>query len=96
MRAHVCSHMRMRVSAHTRRHTRHPVVHTGHALRWAQGDSITVARAPGRLDVLGGISDYSGSLVLQQPTAEASHAAVQLRVPSGVAPGALHRNAYLR
>lgn len=39
---------------------------------------IVVARAPGRLDVLGGISDYSGSLVLQQPTSEACHAAVQL------------------
>jgi galactokinase len=24
-----------------------------------------VARAPGRLDVMGGIADYSGSLVLQ-------------------------------
>ncbi|KAF5828128.1 ribosomal protein S5 domain 2-type protein [Dunaliella salina] len=39
---------------------------------------IVVARAPGRLDVLGGISDYSGSLVLQQPTSEACHVAVQL------------------
>ena len=29
-----------------------------------QGD-IYVARAPGRLDVMGGIADYSGSLVLQ-------------------------------
>ena len=28
---------------------------------------IFVARAPGRLDVMGGIADYSGSLVLQVP-----------------------------
>lgn len=26
-----------------------------------------MARAPGRLDVMGGIADYSGSLVLQVP-----------------------------
>jgi galactokinase len=36
-----------------------------------------VARAPGRLDVMGGIADYSGSLVLQLPTAEATWVAVQ-------------------
>lgn len=29
------------------------------------GGDIVVARAPGRLDVMGGIADYSGSLVLQ-------------------------------
>ena len=38
---------------------------------------IVVARAPGRLDVMGGIADYSGSLVLQLPLAEATFAAVQ-------------------
>ena len=27
--------------------------------------TVVVARAPGRLDVMGGIADYSGSLVLQ-------------------------------
>lgn len=27
-------------------------------------EDIVVARAPGRLDVMGGIADYSGSLVL--------------------------------
>lgn len=31
---------------------------------WLQ-EEIFVARAPGRLDVMGGIADYSGSLVLQ-------------------------------
>ena len=41
------------------------------------GTSISVARAPGRLDVMGGIADYSGSLVLERPIAEATWAAVQ-------------------
>ena len=36
-----------------------------------------MSRAPGRLDVMGGIADYSGSLVLQRPIAEATWAAVQ-------------------
>jgi galactokinase len=36
-----------------------------------------VSRAPGRLDVMGGIADYSGSLVLQRPIAEATWVAVQ-------------------
>jgi L-arabinokinase len=36
-----------------------------------------VSRAPGRLDIMGGIADYSGSLVLQRPIAEATWAAVQ-------------------
>ena len=40
--------------------------------------SVTVTRAPGRLDVMGGIADYSGSLVLQRPIAEATFAALQL------------------
>ncbi|GER39757.1 galactokinase [Striga asiatica] len=40
-------------------------------------EDIYVARAPGRLDVMGGIADYSGSLVLQMPTREACHVAVQ-------------------
>ena len=41
------------------------------------GAALTVSRAPGRLDVMGGIADYSGSLVLQRPIAEATFAAVQ-------------------
>lgn len=36
-----------------------------------------MTRAPGRLDVMGGIGDYSGCLVLQKPTAEACHVACQ-------------------
>jgi galactokinase len=38
---------------------------------------LFVARAPGRLDVMGGIGDYSGSLVLELPTAEATLVALQ-------------------
>ncbi len=38
---------------------------------------IIVARAPGRLDVMGGIADYSGSLVLQLPIREAALVALQ-------------------
>lgn len=37
-----------------------------------------MARAPGRLDVMGGIADFSGSLVLQMPIALAAHVALQL------------------
>ena len=43
----------------------------------ANGDLI-VSRAPGRLDVMGGIADYSGSHVLEFPIAEATCVAVQL------------------
>ncbi|KAF9617864.1 hypothetical protein IFM89_039083 [Coptis chinensis] len=45
-------------------------------------EEIFVARAPGRLDVMGGIADYSGSLVLQLPIREACHVAVQRIHPS--------------
>lgn len=38
---------------------------------------LWVARAPGRLDVMGGIADYSGSLVLELPIAEAAFVALQ-------------------
>ena len=41
-------------------------------------EEILVARAPGRLDVMGGIADYSGSRVLQLPLAQACHVACQL------------------
>lgn len=42
----------------------------------SQGE-IIVTRAPGRLDVMGGIADYSGSLVLELPTREATFVALQ-------------------
>lgn len=45
-------------------------------------EDIFVTRAPGRLDVMGGIADYSGSLVLQMPIREACHVAVQKIHPS--------------
>jgi L-arabinokinase len=47
--------------------------------RWLfeRGASVSIARAPGRLDVMGGIADYSGSLVLERPIVEATWAAVQ-------------------
>ncbi|HXR64673.1 MAG TPA: galactokinase family protein, partial [Ktedonobacteraceae bacterium] len=38
---------------------------------------VSIARAPGRLDVIGGIADYSGSLVLEMPLAVATLVAVQ-------------------
>ena len=43
-------------------------------------EEIVVARAPGRLDLMGGIADYSGSLVLQWPIREATLVALQ-RIP---------------
>src|SRR5215475_13753198 len=43
---------------------------------WHSHGECVVARAPGRLDIMGGIADYSGSLVLQRPTAEATFAAL--------------------
>lgn len=53
-----------------------------HPLREARGlffggADIFISRAPGRLDVMGGIADYSGSLVLQLPIREATLAAIQ-------------------
>jgi galactokinase len=41
------------------------------------GSEVVIARAPGRLDVMGGIADYSGARVLQWPIREATLAAVQ-------------------
>jgi galactokinase len=38
---------------------------------------LIVSRAPGRLDVMGGIADYSGSHVLELPIAEATFVALQ-------------------
>src|SRR6267142_3199558 len=38
---------------------------------------LFVTRAPGRLDVMGGIADYSGSLVLEMPIQEATFVALQ-------------------
>ena len=50
---------------------------------WAQDSAaedtpVFATRAPGRLDVMGGIADYSGSLVLQWPIREATRVALRL------------------
>ncbi|HKB93172.1 MAG TPA: galactokinase family protein, partial [Gaiellaceae bacterium] len=44
---------------------------------FAAGQPVAVARAPGRLDVLGGIADYSGGLVLELPLRAATLVAAQ-------------------
>jgi galactokinase len=44
---------------------------------------IYISRAPGRLDLMGGIADYSGSLVLEMPIAEAAFAAAQASTTPG-------------
>jgi galactose-1-phosphate uridylyltransferase (family 1) len=44
---------------------------------FAPGRAVAIGRAPGRLDVMGGIADYSGSLVLQLPLREAALVAAQ-------------------
>ncbi len=41
------------------------------------GADLFVTRAPGRLDLMGGIADYSGSLVLELPIGEAAFVALQ-------------------
>ncbi len=48
------------------------------------GVPIVVARAPGRLDVMGGIADYSGSMVLQWPIHEATLVAAQAVAKPGL------------
>ena len=40
---------------------------------------IVESRAPGRIDLMGGIADYSGSLVLQWPIAAATNVQLQLQ-----------------
>jgi galactokinase len=40
---------------------------------------LVIARAPGRLDVMGGIADYSGAMVCEMPIAEAAFIALQPR-----------------
>jgi galactokinase len=52
-----------------------------HAL-FVPGEPVVVARAPGRFDVLGGIADYAGGLVLGLPIRAAALAAAQA-VPDG-------------
>jgi L-arabinokinase len=58
----------------------HPPGHREPAARalFDRERDIVVTRAPGRLDLMGGIADYSGSLVLQWPLRAATLAALQL------------------
>lgn len=44
---------------------------------FSSGREVIVTRAPGRLDLMGGIADYSGSLVLELPIERATHVALQ-------------------
>jgi L-arabinokinase len=46
---------------------------------FSSGASIYLARAPGRLDVMGGIADYSGSLVLELPLECSTTAILQVQ-----------------
>lgn len=53
------------------------LVQVAHAELFAHDREILVARAPARLDVIGGVADYSGSLVLEWPLAAATFVAIQ-------------------
>jgi galactokinase len=46
---------------------------------FSTNDSIISATAPGRMDVMGGIADYSGSLLLQMPIKQTTTVSVQKR-----------------
>jgi L-arabinokinase len=46
---------------------------------FAPGRSMRVSRAPGRLDVMGGIADYTGSMVCEMPIDRAAAVALQER-----------------
>jgi L-arabinokinase len=48
---------------------------------FVHGSPILIARAPGRLDVMGGIADYSGARVLELPLACVTYAFVQTQAP---------------
>ena len=73
-----------------------PSVACSELFAW-RGD-IVAARAPGRLDVMGGIADYSGSLVLQLPVREATFVALERSDDRSIklySPGGdLHRNEF--
>ena len=51
----------------------------GPAHEFVGAGECTIARAPGRLDVMGGVADYSGGVVLEGTLAEAAFAAVRRR-----------------
>eukprot|EP00890_Picochlorum_soloecismus_P002911 jgi/Picsp_1/3620/NSC_06457-R1_galactokinase like protein len=49
------------------------------SLIFNRSEKIYVSRAPGRLDVLGGIADYSGSHALEMPIGQGTYVATQLQ-----------------
>ncbi|MGC4030834.1 MAG: galactokinase family protein [Tepidisphaeraceae bacterium] len=49
------------------------------AASFVPGKPVRVSRAPGRLDVMGGIADYTGSLVCEMPLDRAAAVALQAR-----------------
>ena len=53
----------------------------GHGL-FRDAPGLLVARAPGRLDVMGGFADYSGSLTLELPIAEGTFVVAQPHSPA--------------
>ncbi len=59
--------------AELRRYEEHPRLNE----LWDPNATTFLTRAPGRLDVMGGIADYSGSLVLQLPLLESTLVALQ-------------------
>ncbi len=67
-----------------------PVPELLHRLRGELTDAflpglpIRVSRAPGRLDVMGGIADYTGSVVLEMPLDRAAAVALQPRTDRNV------------
>ncbi len=46
---------------------------------FSSDEQIIEATAPGRMDVMGGIADYSGSLLLQMPTKQTTTVRIQKR-----------------
>ena len=68
---------RVGASESARRDAESLLVRLPHSEPFADDRDIIVARAPGRLDVMGGIADYSGSLVLEWPLADATFVALQ-------------------
>lgn len=56
----------------------------GPAREFLGDGECVIARAPGRLDVMGGVADYSGGLVLEGTLAQAAFAAVHRRGDSRI------------
>ena len=68
---------RVGASEAARRDAESLLVRLAHSEPFADDRDIVIARAPGRLDVMGGIADYSGSLALEWPLADATFVALQ-------------------